>query len=205
VTDTTTAEEPARKWNGFGEKVEGFDFLVMNEREVRASAGILFVFGFGGLVTAVTTSDFRLGQAFAIFFMFDMIIRLFISPKYSPSMALGRLAVYRQRPEWVSAKPKQVAWILGLALAMGTCFAMGRLGAPAEVVLAMCGTCVALLFLETAFGICVGCTLYRLFTRTKPEICPGDSCEYVPPARAVRAARRTHKHSAGHAGTERSS
>ena len=183
---TTTPFTPARKWAGFGERVDGYDFLVMNEREVRAGAGILFVFGMVGFMSAVTTLDFQLGQAFAMVFIFDMMIRLFVSPKYSPSLALGRLAVYRQRPEWVSAKPKQLAWILGLILAMATCFAFGRFAAPAEVVLAMCGTCLGLLFLETAFGICVGCWLHQRFSKQKPELCPGDSCNYVPPTRRAR-------------------
>lgn len=183
---TIPPNSPSRKWSGFGERVDGYDFLVMNEREVRAGAGILLVFGMAGFVTAVTTLNFQIGQAFAMVFIADMIIRLFVSPKYSPSLALGRLAVYRQRPEWVSAKPKQLAWILGLILAMATCFAFGRLSAPVALVLAMCGTCLVLLFLETAFGICVGCWLYQRFSKEKPELCPGDSCNYEPPARRAR-------------------
>jgi len=175
-----SAANPARKWAKFGEEVEGFDFEVFNEREVRASAGILFAVGFSGYIIALTTFDFRLIQAFAMFFLFDMIIRLLISPRYSPTMALGRLAVYWQRPEWVSAKPKRLAWWLGFVLALTTCFAMGRLGAPSWIVLTMCGVCMSLLFMEAAFGICAGCLLQQRLSKQKPELCPGDSCNYVP-------------------------
>jgi hypothetical protein len=175
-----TSVNPARKWAKLGESVEGYDFEVLNEREVRASAGILFAIGFAGYVIALVTFDFRLVQAFAMFFLFDMIIRLVVSPRYSPTMALGRLAVYWQRPEWVSAKPKRMAWGLGFGLALTTCFTMGQLGAPSWIVLTMCGVCMALLFLEVAFGICVGCMLQQRLSKEKLHLCPGDSCNYVP-------------------------
>ena len=171
---------PARRWDGFGERTPDHDFLVFNEREVRASAGILFAFGLIGFVTALNTGDFRIGQAFAVFFLVDMMIRLVGSPQYSPTLALGRIAVYWQRPEWVSAAPKKFAWSLGFALALATCFAFGQLQAPMWVVFSMCGLCLGMLFLETAFGICVGCVLQQRFSKKKPELCPGDSCNYVP-------------------------
>ena len=173
----------SRRWEGFGERVSDYDFLVFNEREVRASAGILFAFGMIGFMTALNTGDFRVGQAFAVFFLVDMMIRLVASPHYSPTMALGRIAVYWQRPEWVSAAPKKFAWGLGFALALATCFAFGTLQAPLAVVMTMCGTCLVFLFAEAAFGICVGCLIQQTFSKTKPELCPGDSCDYRPAGR----------------------
>lgn len=176
VTETL----PVRRWDGFGERIPEHDFLVFNEREVRASAGILFAFGMTGFITALNTSDFRIGQAFAVFFLVDMMIRLVGSPQYSPTLALGRIAVYWQRPEWVSAAPKKFAWGLGFALALVTCFAFGTLQAPIAVVLALCGICLAFLFAEAALGICVGCLVHQALYKTKPEMCPGDSCDYHP-------------------------
>ena len=180
TTPLESHPNPTRRWGKFGEIVEGFDLEVFNEREVRASAGILFVFGFGSFITALNTNDFRLVQGFAIFFLFDMLIRLVMSPRYSPTMALGRLAVYWQRPEWVSARPKRLAWGLGFGLALTTCFLMGRLGAPLALVMSLCGICMTVLFLEAAFGICVGCFLQQRLSKEKPELCPGDTCTYVP-------------------------
>lgn len=179
----TTPDIPSkspRKWGKFGEQVVGYSFEVFNEREVRASAGILFTLGFAGYITAITTSNTRFMQGFAVIFLFDMIIRLTVSPKYSPTMFLGRIAVYRQKPEWVSARPKRFAWGLGFVLALTTCFLMGRVGAPLPYIFAMCGVCMTVLFLETAFGICVGCILQQRITGKKPELCPGDSCNYSP-------------------------
>lgn len=179
-----TIPSPVRQWDGFGERIPEHDFLVFNEREVRASAGILFAVGLVGFMTALNTGDFRIGQAFAVFFLIDMMIRLVGSPRFSPTMVLGRIAVYWQRPEWVSAAPKKFAWGLGFTLALATCFAFGTLQAPLAVVLTMCGICLVFLFAEAAFGICVGCVVYQAFSKTKPELCPGDSCDYHPAGRA---------------------
>lgn len=145
--------------SSFGERIEGIEFEVFNEREVRASAGILFLVGIVGYVTAVTTGNFSFVRGFAILFLFDMMIRLFISPRLSPTMALARVVVRRQRPEWVGAKQKQLAWGLGMGVALTACFMMGWLALPAIYTLILCGLCMTLLFLETAFGICVGCEL----------------------------------------------
>lgn len=34
-----------------------------------------------------------------------------------------------------------------------------------------------LLFLETAFGICVGCSLQSKLSKAAPQHCPGGTCE----------------------------
>ena len=177
-----TSEEkpstPRRTWGEFGEIVEGYDIPVFNEREVRASAGILFLIGFTGYLFAAITGVAQPMRGFAILFLFDMLIRLFISPRFSPTMALGRLIVLRQRPEFVGAPQKRFAWGLGLAIALITCFTMGWLAAPLWFVLILCGICMTVLFLETAFGICIGCELQKRISRTPPQYCPGDSCNY---------------------------
>ena len=182
MTTTTgnTAQNPERSWGEFGEIVTGYDIPVFNEREVRASAGILFLIGFTGYVIAWTTGFVIPLRGFAVLFLFDMLIRLFISPRFSPTLALGRVIVYRQRPEFVGAPQKRFAWSLGLGIALTSCFTMGWLAAPLWVVLILCGICMSVLFLETAFGICVGCELQKRFSRTAPQYCPGDSCNYNP-------------------------
>lgn len=175
-----TSQNPERSWGEFGEIVSDYDIPVFNEREVRASAGILFLLGFTGYVIAWTTGFVVPLRGFAALFLFDMIIRLFISPRFSPTMALGRLFVYHQRPEFVGAPQKRFAWGLGLGIALTSCFSMGWLAAPLWVVLSLCGFCMSVLFLETAFGICVGCEFQKRFTRTPRRYCPGDSCNYNP-------------------------
>lgn len=171
---------PQRRWVNKAEQVDGYDVPVYNEREVRASAGILFALGFAGYLTVLLTGEVQPMRAFGMLFVIDMSIRLLISPRFSPTMTVGRLIVYRQRPEFVGASQKTFAWWMGWGLATASCFALGWLGLPLPIILVLCGLCVTLLFLETAFGICVGCELQRRFSRQKPQYCPGDVCTYNP-------------------------
>jgi len=48
----TTATQDTPDAPAFGERVEGIDIPVFNERAVRASAGLLFLVGFIGWMTA---------------------------------------------------------------------------------------------------------------------------------------------------------
>jgi hypothetical protein len=158
-------------------RISGYDVPVINERAVRAAAGLLLL---GGIIASgaafVAQSTLPL-QPFGMYFMFDMMLRVTLGDRWSPSMWLGRLAVSRQRPEWVGATQKSFAWWLGFGLAALSCGAMGLLAAPLWITFALCGLCLSLLFLETAFGICVGCKLQSLFSKTPPKYCPGGTCE----------------------------
>lgn len=176
--DNNTDSRPSSIWD-FGESIPGYEIPVFNEREVRASAGILFLIGNVAYMSVLFTGEIRPLQGFAVLFLLDMFIRLFVSPRLSPTLFLGRLTVSRQRPEWVGAPQKRVAWGLGLALAMISCATLGLLALPVVIALALCALCLTVLFLETAFGICVGCELYKLFSRSQPLYCPGDSCNYA--------------------------
>ena len=93
----------------FGENVEGFDMKVLNEREVRASAGILFFFAMVSFMLALLNGNFYMTKIFVVVFLVDFSIRLFINPKYSPSLVLGRFFVKNQEPEYVGAVQKKFA------------------------------------------------------------------------------------------------
>ena len=101
----------------FGEKVEGYEIPVLNEREVRASAGILLLFIAVSIMRVAFVGDFLLLKYFVITFLADFIIRVFINPKFSPTLIIGRLIVSRQAPEYVGAAQKRFAWVIGLILA----------------------------------------------------------------------------------------
>lgn len=178
----------------FGEKVEGIDIPVFNERAVRASAGILFLLGFIAVSYAFFTDDFQPVRGFAILFLIDMGMRISLNHRFAPSMALGALIVRRQRPEWVGAAQKRLAWSLGFGMAFVACLGMGFLGLQNEYMLLLCGFCLSIMFLETAFGICVGCELYRVFSKEKPQLCPGDVCDYTPPTRSSLFSSETRPH-----------
>ncbi len=105
----------------FGEQVEGYNMLVLNEREIRAAAGILFLFIFMSVILILFDNDFVLVKYSITLFLTDFIIRVFINPKFSPSLIIGRLIVSNQVPEYIGAKQKKFAWIIGVILS-GTMF-----------------------------------------------------------------------------------
>ncbi|WP_084099677.1 DUF4395 domain-containing protein [Demequina sp. NBRC 110051] len=159
-----------------GRWVDGYAVSVVNERAMRAAAGLLFAAGFAAWGWGLTTGDLQFMRMFGILFAVDMMLRLFVTGGASPTVALGSLAVRRQQPEWVDARSKAFAWGLGLTMALAGCFSLGWLGLTA-VAQTICGLCLALLFAETAFGLCVGCALARRFTRQAPQHCPGGTCD----------------------------
>lgn len=160
-----------------GRFVPGYTIPVINERAVRAAAGILFLLGGAAFATAFFTGSVLPLQPFGMFFMVDMLLRVTAGDRWSPTLMLGRLIVSRQRPEWVGASQKEFAWWLGFGLALVSCTSMGLFTAPLWLTLALCGVCLTMLFLETAFGICVGCVLQTRFGKQAPMYCPGNSCE----------------------------
>ena len=161
----------------FGEMVKGYSVPVLNEREARAAAGILFLFGMISFFNAYLLHDFRFTQIFVTFFMVDFVIRVLINPKYAPSLILGRLVVSNQKPEYVGAAQKRFAWSIGLLLAVPMFFIIVVFEYMTMIKIVICILCLALLFSEAAFGICIGCKLYNIIYKEKAQYCPGDVCE----------------------------
>lgn len=161
----------------FGEEVEGYNIPVLNEREIRAAAGILFLMVFISLMLIIFKGNFVPIKYGITTFLIDFIIRVFISPKYAPSLIIGRLIVSNQTPEYVGAKQKKFSWIIGLVLA-GTMFTlMVLLNTYSAISGIICLICLIFLFFESAFGICLGCKMYSLFYKEKAQYCPGEVCE----------------------------
>lgn len=167
----------------FGEQVPGYDVPVLNEREVRASAGILLLLAMIAFMNAWLNGDFRFTRVFVVAFLIDFSVRIFVNPRYAPSLILGRFAVRWQAPEYVGAPQKRFAWAIGwvLALVMLYLVVIERVIGPLN--LFVCLVCLVLLFFEAAFGICLGCKIYRLFARGTASHCPGGVCEVRQPLR----------------------
>jgi hypothetical protein len=161
----------------FGEQVEGYRVPVLNEREIRAAAGLLFVLMFAAISAAVLKGSFVLLKYAIAIFLPDMLIRVFVSPRWSPTLVLGRLVVRNQVPEYVGAPQKRFAWIIGVALATVMFVLVNVLNTYSPISGIICLVCLVFLFAEAAFGICLGCKLYPLVTRRQPELCPGEVCE----------------------------
>jgi hypothetical protein len=161
----------------FGEDVEGYRIPVLNEREIRAAAGILFALMFAAIAGAVLKGSFVLLKYAIAIFLPDMLIRVFLSPRWSPTLILGRLAVRGQTPEYVGAPQKRVAWIIGAALGSVMFVLVNVMNTFSPISGIICLLCLVFLFAESAFGICLGCKLYPLVTGKQPERCPGEVCE----------------------------
>lgn len=161
----------------FGENVEGYRIPVLNEREIRAAAGLLFLLMFIAIAAAVTKGSFLLLKYAVAVFLPDMLIRVFVSPRYSPSLVLGRIIVRNQVPEYVGAPQKRYAWILGIALASVMFVLVNMMNTFSPITGLICLACLVFLFFEAAFGICLGCRLYAWRYGEKAQYCPGEVCE----------------------------
>ena len=161
----------------FGEEVEGYSIPVLNEREIRAAAGILFVMMFISIFLAASKGDFLLLKYAVIIFLTDILIRVVINPRFSPSLIIGRLIVRNQTPEYVGAKQKKFAWIIGLVLASTMFILMVVVNSYSPITGIICMICLIFLFFESAFGICLGCKVYSMVYKEKAQYCPGEVCD----------------------------
>jgi hypothetical protein len=161
----------------FGEDVEGYHIPVLNEREIRAAAGILFLFMFIAIQRAGQFMDFTLLKYAVVIFLTDMLIRVLINPKYAPTLILGRWIVRNQTPEYVGAKQKKFAWIIGIILASVMLALQVIVNAYSLITGLICFICLIFLFFESAFGICLGCISYKWIYKNKAQYCPGEVCE----------------------------
>ena len=166
-----------KKAKQFGETVEGYNIPVLNEREIRASAGILYFFMFLAWMLVIFNENYFLIKFVNTIFLTDFIIRVLISPKYSPSLIIGRLIVGGQTPEYVGAAPKKFAWTIGLVLATIMFLLLVVMNSTSVITGIICQICLIFLFFEAVFGICLGCKFYPLFHKEKTQYCPGDVCQ----------------------------
>jgi len=162
----------------FGENVEGFDYKVINERDARASAGIMFLLGLLSLFSVHLYRTIFWAELFSITFIIEFVVRVLFNPKYAPYMLIGGLIVSNQSPDWVEAKPKRFAWALGMILGIiMTYYIIFDIISPLR--LGICWLCLFLMFVESVFGICLGCLLYKRLN-WKLYRCPGGQCDTTP-------------------------
>ncbi len=161
----------------FGEDVKGFSIRVLNEREIRAGAGILFVFMFIAILSAIMQGDFLLLKYAVMIFLADMLIRVLVNPRYSPVLILGRFIVRNQVPEYVGAVQKKFAWVIGITLGLTMFILINLMNTFSVITGLICLICLIFLFFESAFGICLGCKFYSWIYKEKAQYCPGEVCE----------------------------
>jgi len=161
----------------FGEEVKDYSIPVLNEREIRAAAGMLFLLMLISILVVILKGDFTLLKYAVTIFLTDIVIRVFVNPKFAPTLIIGRLIVRNQTPEYVGAPQKKFAWIIGFVMAVTMYILLVLVNSYSPVTGLICFVCLIFLFFESAFGICLGCKFYPLFFKGKVQYCPGEVCE----------------------------
>jgi len=165
----------------FGQQLPDYSCVpVLNERAVRAAAGIVFFFAMVSFMNAWLIGNFQPTRVFVLAFLVDFTIRIFINPRYAPSLILGQWVVHWQQPEYVGAPQKRFAWAIGFVLALTMLYLVVIKHLIGPINLIVCSACLMLLFFETSFGICIGCKVYNLFNKEQAQLCPGGVCEFEP-------------------------
>ncbi len=170
----------------FGSYIEGRGYKVVDERIMRGSSGVMFLLGFIAFVNGFVIKNYIVLPYISGFLALNFLIGVFINPKFSPTVFISWLFTLKQSAMPIGAIQKKFAWSLGLTLSTGIIVLSLFLLKDVtyfEPVCMLCLICMLFLFLETAFGICVGCKIYLLFLKMgilkapeeKPN-CMGDSC-----------------------------
>ena len=160
----------------YGERVPGYAVTVINEREARAAAGILFMLGLCVIFVGIGYNHIIVARVYLAFLWIDFTARV-INPKYSPSMLLGKFVVRNQTPEYVGGLQKRFAWSLGWLISLPMLYWFVLHWDITFYKVMICVLCLSLMFLESAFAICVGCIIYKWIIREDPKYCPGGVCE----------------------------
>lgn len=143
-----------------GQIISHIPYKVLNERSIRATAGILFVIGISTMRWTLLTNDRTFMEIVVPIFRAHFIVITIRWPKFSPFSWIGKWLVHRQNPEWIGATQKRFErwlWII-LATAMMVCVFI--VPTPRYILLSICGTCLLFMWIESAVGFCVGCHIY---------------------------------------------
>jgi len=177
-------------WNSVGQRFDGLtiwgrpaNFPVVNERAVRATAGIVMALAATAIAIAYFDKNYTPVRVISVVVAADYALRQVagLTP-LSPIGTLGSSLVRNQVPEWVGATQKRFAWALafGMALLIAILTNAGVHGWGVQLIgLALIG----LLWLESVVGFCVGCFIYSRLIKADlihPEdapACGGNACQ----------------------------
>lgn len=140
------------------------------------AAGILFMLGMIVIFVGIGYNHIIVARVYLAFLFIDFFARV-ISPRYSPSLLLGKFVVRNQKPEYVGGLQKRFAWTLGWLVSFPMVWWFVIHWDITFYKVMICVLCLTLMFLETAFSVCVGCMIYKAIVREDPTHCPGGVCE----------------------------
>lgn len=163
-------------------------YPVVNEREIRAAAGIMFAIGISAVWYIRLTGDYTPMYYIVPVFWMDFFLKSVFSPEAGIFGFFAKWMVKNQTPEYVGAIQKRFAWSLGLIMASAMMIISVFLHVRGWIPFIICGTCLILMWMESALGICIGCKIYGYLLQKKmlpqPEYrpaCPGGVCSIKRP------------------------
>jgi len=158
-------------------------YPVVNERAVRAGAGIMLALAVFAFSNAWFVGNYLPLQIVVVVFFIEFLMKAVVGTRFAPIGRLAAFLVRTQTPEYVGAVQKRFAWSLGLLMASLMIFLLFVFEVRGPVNLVVCSLCMAFMYLETSFGVCVGCKIYNgllaLGVLRAPEykpVCPGNVC-----------------------------
>ena len=174
----------------FGQRISGRTALgaelhaaVVDENQVRAAAGVTMVLGAVAFSFAYFNHQYILLQIVSTLFFVEFLARLTVGLRFSPVGVIARALTLRRVPDWVSAKPKRFAWMLGGGMAFSMMIITNS-GIRGMLPRTICAICLTLMWMESVLGLCLGCKIHALLVRrgwaTKDpafEICANGECE----------------------------
>jgi hypothetical protein len=156
----------------FGEEVKDYSIPVLNEREIRAAAGILFLMMLISIMTVILKGDFTLLKYAVTIFLTDIMIRVFVNPKFAPTLIIGRLIVRNQTPEYVGAPQKKFAWIIGVVLAVSMFVLLVIVNSYSPITGLICFVCLIFRFSNRLLEFASVANFIPCFLREKFSIVP---------------------------------
>jgi hypothetical protein len=157
---------------------------LLNERAVRARAGLLFLvpvillfirIDHGNhdqlIVDAINNSivereyDHAFAHSLIFFVMYEMLVAMFVKTSHlSLSSLLGVMFTFKQKPLYQPMQPKIFAWFIGLVLAV-LCQISLYYTVMQSIAFYFLAACLLFMWLESVCGICIGCKIYNYFAR----------------------------------------
>ena len=184
-------------WNSVGQMFDNLTvwgrparFPVVNERAVRAAAGVVMALATIAIAIAYFDKNYTPIRIIAVLVAADYALRQVagLTP-LSPIGTLGTFLVRNQTPEWVGATQKRFAWALAFAMALLIAI-LTNAGVHGLGVQLIGLTLIGLLWSESVVGFCVACFIYSRLIKAdliRPEdapACGGNSCAIAAPAAA---------------------
>lgn len=159
---------------------------VVNENAVRAAAGITMAVGAVAFVYAYFEHRWLPLKIVSSFFFVEFLIRVTAGFRYSPVGVVSRWLTMRQPAQWVSYKPKRFAWTLGTGMAAAVTVITNS-NIHGWLPRGFCLACLALMWMESVLGLCLGCEIHGFLVRRgwvikdeAFEICANGACDVVP-------------------------